>query len=139
MCLIERHRKITLCGGDRPTGEDRELDAVNDLDLLLIGNVDEDPISKLLEPKRLGMGIDHHVTGLVAIGVQKPKASGSLRSFPQLLCPGISDDHPFASGVVANVVRILRVLCGCENFKGRPIIDFYYAVGPAGYKQTIGG
>src|SRR5258708_38352548 len=139
MSFVERHRKITLCRRDRPTGQDVKFDAVNDFDLLLVRNIDANPTSRLREPKRLGMSIDHHVTGLVAIRVQKPKASGSLGSFPQLLCPGISDDHPLPAGVVTNVVGIVRELCGCENLKGRPVIDFYHAVGSADAKETING
>ncbi len=82
MSFVERHRKITLCRRDRPTGQDREFDTVNDFDLFLIWNVDENPISRLLEPKRFGMSIDHDITGLVPIRIQEPKASGPLRSFP---------------------------------------------------------
>ncbi|HEY3654633.1 MAG TPA: hypothetical protein VGL34_06555 [Steroidobacteraceae bacterium] len=82
MSFVERHRKITLRRRDRPTRQDSELDTVNDLDLFLIWNVDKNPISPFLEPKRFGMGIDHDVTDLVPIRVQKPKSSGSLRSFP---------------------------------------------------------
>src|SRR6266481_4522992 len=104
MSFVERHRKITLRRRDRPPGQDVKFDAVNDFDLLLVRNIDEDPISRLLEPKRLGMCIDHDVASLVAIRVQKPKASRSLRSFPQLLRPGISDDHPLPAGVITNVV-----------------------------------
>src|SRR5258708_12845356 len=122
MSLGEGHRKITPCRRDRPTGQDVKFDAVNDFDLLLVRNIDENPISRLLEPKRLGMSIDHHVTGLVAIRVQKPKASGSLGSFPQLLCPGISDDHPLPAGVVTNVVEIARELSRSENLKPPPVI-----------------
>src|ERR1700730_12831795 len=131
MCFVERHRKITLCRRDRPTGQDRELDTVNDFDLLLIRNIDEDPISRLLEPKRLGMSIDHDVTGLVPIRVQKPKAPGSHGSFPKLLCPGISDDHPLPADVIPNVVGIVGELGGCENLKGRPVIYLYDAVNSA--------
>src|SRR5260370_40305469 len=107
MSFFERYRKITLYRRDRPTRQDRELDTVNDFDLLLIRNVDKNPISQLLKAKRFGMSIDHDVSGLVPLGVQKPKPSGSLRSFPQLLCPGITDDHPLCAGVIATVVGIV--------------------------------
>jgi hypothetical protein len=72
LSFVERHGKITFCRRDRPTRQDSEPDTVNDFDLLFIWNVDKNPISRLLKPKRFGMSIDHDVTDLVPIRVQKP-------------------------------------------------------------------
>src|SRR5579859_4943283 len=85
------------------------------------------------------MGIDDDVAGPLPVGVQKPKPSGSLLPFPQLLRSGVSDDYALAAGVVANVVGVVRELHSRQNLKCGPIKDFRDAVKTAGDEQTIGG
>ena len=80
MSFVQSHREITLSRGHGPAGQDGEIDTVYDFDLPLFWNVDKYAMPRFLQPKRFRMSIDHDVTGLAAVGVQKPKASGSLRS-----------------------------------------------------------
>src|SRR5437870_4895065 len=85
------------------------------------------------------MGIDDDVPGLLSVGVQKPEPSGSFFPFSQLLCPGVSDDHTLASGVVANVIGVVRELHGRKDLKCGSIEDLRDAVKTAGHEQTVGG
>src|SRR3981081_847437 len=85
------------------------------------------------------MGIYHDVTGLIPVRVQKPKATGPLRSIAQLLRPGVSDHYTLAAGVIANVVSVVRELRGCENLKSRAVKDLRDAVKRAGDEESIGG
>src|SRR5882724_7226490 len=85
------------------------------------------------------MGIDHDVTELIPVRVQERKASSSLRSFPQLLSAGISNDHTFAAGVIANVVGVVRQLRGRDNLKSCPIEDLRDTVKSASNEESIVG
>ena len=139
MSFVERHREIVFGGSNGPTGQDGALDSINDFDLLLVRNVHEKTSSRFLKAKRFRMGVDDDVPNLLPVGIQKPKPSRALLSFPQLFRPGVSDDHTLAAGVVANVVGVIGELHSRKDLKCGPIEDLRDAVKAAGDEQPVGG
>src|SRR5260370_40155797 len=116
MSFVECHGEIAL-GANGPSGQDSALDCIDDFNLLLFWNVHEKTSSRFLKAKRFGMGINDDVPGLLPVGIQKPKPSGALLPFPQLLCPGVSHDHTLAAGVVANVIGVVGELHSRKDLK----------------------
>jgi hypothetical protein len=63
------------------------------------------------------MGIDDDMTDLVAVGVEKPKATGSFGSLAKLLRTGVSDNDALAAGVVTDIVGVVGELGRRQNLK----------------------
>src|SRR5438876_1256035 len=132
MSFVERHREIVFGGSNGPTGQDGALDSINDFDLLLVWNVHEKTSPRFLKAKRFRMRVDDDVPNLLPVGIQKPKPSRALLSFPELLCPGVSHDHSLAPGIEANVVGVIGELQSRKHLKCGPIEDLRDAIKAAG-------
>src|SRR5579871_2039427 len=138
MGFVERHRETCLRSGGGPTGEDRALYKVGNLDLLLVGDIHENASSCLLKLERFGVGIHDYLPDQLSPGIQNPQRPGSLWPSSQRLFPAISDDHSATARIVANIVGIVGELHRVHELKCRAIENFRSAINTVGGVQAMG-
>src|SRR5439155_10313705 len=115
-------------GGYGPLGNESVLRQVGNLDLFLIGDIDEDTGAGFLELKRLRMRVECDLSGLLPAQVQKREGAVA-----------VTDDYATAASVIPDIIGVAPQLDGLEQFESGTVEYLGGAIGRAGHEQAMGG